>query len=90
LAAPAFLPKGYVLGEEAGGAFIGGLRYGEGMLCEGAVNAAMFKVREAASHAAPTSAEGEAFRRSGAGVNPTRSCITPTAAVSIPASSSSD
>jgi hypothetical protein len=27
------LPNGYVLGEEAGGAFIGGLRYGEGMLC---------------------------------------------------------
>jgi hypothetical protein len=26
------LPNGYVLGEEAGGAFIGGLRYGEGML----------------------------------------------------------
>jgi hypothetical protein len=25
-------PNGYVLGEEAGGAFIGGLRYGEGML----------------------------------------------------------
>jgi hypothetical protein len=24
------LPNGYVLGEEAGGAFIGGLRYGEG------------------------------------------------------------
>ena len=26
------LPNGYVLGEEAGGAFVGGLRYGEGML----------------------------------------------------------
>jgi hypothetical protein len=26
------LPSGYVLGEEAGGAFIGGLRYGEGTL----------------------------------------------------------
>jgi len=26
------LPNGYVLGEEAGGAFIAGLRYGEGML----------------------------------------------------------
>src|SRR6516164_2922602 len=26
------LPNGYVLGEEAGGAFFGGLRYGEGML----------------------------------------------------------
>src|SRR5262245_60670380 len=26
------LPNGYVLGEEAGGAFIGGLRYGEGVL----------------------------------------------------------
>jgi Envelope integrity protein A len=26
------LPNGYVLGEEAGGAFIGGLRYGDGML----------------------------------------------------------
>jgi hypothetical protein len=26
------LPNGYVLGEEAGGAFIGGLRYGEGTL----------------------------------------------------------
>jgi hypothetical protein len=26
------LPNGYVLGEEGGGAFIGGLRYGEGML----------------------------------------------------------
>jgi hypothetical protein len=26
------LPNGYVLGEEAGGAFIGGLRYGEGSL----------------------------------------------------------
>lgn len=26
------LPNGYILGEEAGGAFIGGLRYGEGML----------------------------------------------------------
>lgn len=26
------LPNGYVLGEEAGGAFIGGLRYGEGRL----------------------------------------------------------
>jgi hypothetical protein len=25
------LPNGYVLGEEAGGAFFGGLRYGEGM-----------------------------------------------------------
>ena len=25
-------PNGYVLGQEAGGAFIGGLRYGEGML----------------------------------------------------------
>jgi hypothetical protein len=25
-------PNGYVLGEEAGGAFLGGLRYGEGML----------------------------------------------------------
>ena len=24
------LPNGYILGEEAGGAFIGGLRYGEG------------------------------------------------------------
>ena len=26
------LPNGYVLGEDAGGAFFGGLRYGEGML----------------------------------------------------------
>ena len=26
------LPNGYILGEDAGGAFIGGLRYGEGML----------------------------------------------------------
>jgi hypothetical protein len=26
------LPNGYVLGEEGGGAFFGGLRYGEGML----------------------------------------------------------
>jgi len=26
------LPNGYILGEEAGGAFIGGLRYGEGSL----------------------------------------------------------
>src|SRR5262252_2130771 len=26
------LPNGYILGEEASGAFIGGLRYGEGML----------------------------------------------------------
>lgn len=26
------LPNGYILGEEAGGAFIGGLRYGEGIL----------------------------------------------------------
>jgi hypothetical protein len=26
------LPNGYILGEEAGGAFIAGLRYGEGML----------------------------------------------------------
>jgi hypothetical protein len=26
------LPNGYVLGEEAGGAFFGGLRYGEGVL----------------------------------------------------------
>ena len=26
------LPNGYVLGEEAGGAFVGGLRYGEGSL----------------------------------------------------------
>ena len=26
------LPNGHVLGEEAGGAFFGGLRYGEGML----------------------------------------------------------
>ena len=26
------LPNGYVLGEEAGGAFFGGLRYGEGFL----------------------------------------------------------
>jgi hypothetical protein len=26
------LPNGYILGEEAGGAFIGGLRYGEGTL----------------------------------------------------------
>jgi hypothetical protein len=26
------LPNGYVLGEEAGGAFVAGLRYGEGML----------------------------------------------------------
>ena len=26
------LPNGYVLGQEAGGAFIGGLRYGEGTL----------------------------------------------------------
>lgn len=26
------LPNGYVLGEEAGGAFVGGLRYGEGVL----------------------------------------------------------
>jgi hypothetical protein len=26
------LPNGYILGEEAGGAFIGGLRYGEGVL----------------------------------------------------------
>jgi len=26
------LPNGYVLGEEAGGAFFGGLRYGDGML----------------------------------------------------------
>ena len=26
------LPNGYILGEEAGGAFIGGLRYGEGYL----------------------------------------------------------
>ena len=26
------LPNGYILGEEAGGAFFGGLRYGEGML----------------------------------------------------------
>lgn len=25
-------PNGYILGEEAGGAFVGGLRYGEGML----------------------------------------------------------
>lgn len=26
------MPNGYILGEEAGGAFIGGLRYGEGVL----------------------------------------------------------
>lgn len=26
------LPNGYILGEEAGGAFVGGLRYGEGVL----------------------------------------------------------
>jgi hypothetical protein len=26
------LPNGYILGEEAGGAFVGGLRYGDGML----------------------------------------------------------
>jgi hypothetical protein len=26
------MPNGYILGEEAGGAFIGGLRYGEGMM----------------------------------------------------------
>ena len=26
------LPNGYILGEEAGGAFIGGLRYGDGKL----------------------------------------------------------
>src|SRR3984957_18034108 len=26
------LPNGYVLGEEAGGAFVGGLRYGDGTL----------------------------------------------------------
>ncbi len=26
------LPNGYILGEEGGGAFVGGLRYGEGML----------------------------------------------------------
>ncbi len=26
------LPNGYILGQEAGGAFVGGLRYGEGML----------------------------------------------------------
>src|SRR5215475_14925435 len=26
------LPNGYILGEEAGGAFIGGLRYGDGTL----------------------------------------------------------
>ena len=26
------LPNGYILGEEAGGAFIGGLRYGDGVL----------------------------------------------------------
>ena len=26
------LPNGYILGEEAGGAFVAGLRYGEGML----------------------------------------------------------
>ena len=26
------LPNGYILGEEAGGAFFGGLRYGDGML----------------------------------------------------------
>jgi len=26
------MPNGYILGQEAGGAFIGGLRYGEGML----------------------------------------------------------
>jgi hypothetical protein len=26
------MPNGYILGEEAGGAFIGGLRYGEGTL----------------------------------------------------------
>src|SRR6185312_14741073 len=26
------LPNGYILGEEGGGAFIGGLRYGEGAL----------------------------------------------------------
>src|SRR5258708_14926169 len=27
------LPNGYVLGEEGGGAFVAGLRYGEGTLC---------------------------------------------------------
>jgi hypothetical protein len=26
------LPNGYILGEEAGGAFVGGLRYGNGTL----------------------------------------------------------
>jgi hypothetical protein len=31
--------------------------------CEDAINAAMFKVREAASHPGPTSVEGEAFHR---------------------------
>jgi hypothetical protein len=31
--------------------------------CESAINEAMFKVREAASHAAPTSADGKAFHR---------------------------
>ena len=36
------LPNGYVLGEEAGGAFFGGLRYGEGMLYT--KNAGDFKV----------------------------------------------
>ena len=29
------LPNGYILGEEASGAFIGGLRYGEGTLIRG-------------------------------------------------------
>jgi hypothetical protein len=27
------LPNGYILGEEASGAFIGGLRYGDGTTC---------------------------------------------------------
>ena len=50
-------PNGYILGEEAGGAFIGGLRYGDGTLYTknaGDVRVYLAGARRSASMPAPT------------------------------------
>lgn len=43
------LPNGYILGEEASGAFIGGLRYGEGRLYPIPLQSARFTGRPTSS-----------------------------------------
>ena len=51
------LPNGYIIGQEGSGAFVGGLRYGDGMLYtkfDGAAARSTGRVRRSASTSAAT------------------------------------